>query len=474
MEFERNAQLSDAKRAVLQRWIRGGSEAAAVRDAIPARPRAERARLSGSQFRMWFRQSLAPADVSCNLCHRLRVHGQLDAARLRDALAELAARHEVLRTSFELDSGGPVQRVHATPAVSFEHVALHSAAVQPLDVDGLCSDLASQPFDLGRLPLWRCRLIQIAPDEHVLALVAHHTIFDGWSFGVLLRELNSLYLRRPLPPLALQYGDYAEWQHTQLPVLRERHAQFWLQQLRDAPRSLEWPLWMRPREPQPHGARYLHRRIESEQLAAIHAIARRTESSPFMLLFAALSWVLAAFTGQHCIPIGLPVANRGRPELEASIGCFINTMVIPVELRAGTFEQLLARVKQLTLEALAHQSLPIEAALQALPRARGVERTGLFNVLFVFQNAPAAAAELGGCTLRQEALHSGATQFDLSFYVEPNASTFEIQIESDPAQLTVQAVDAIWRAFSETLLRVRSRADVDIEQLDPLLSEVHP
>src|SRR5262245_7275310 len=338
--------------------------------------------LSFAQQRLWFLEQLTPGEATYHIPAAVRLQGRLDPAALEWALAEIMRRHEVLRTRVATVDGQPVQAVAASAPVPLTSGETDEA--------GLAAELAqraTERFDLATGPLWRAHLLRVGPEDHVLLVVLHHLIGDGWSMGVLIRELGALYRARvqgatasPLPPLAVQYADYAVWQRGWLSgsVLEEQLA-YWRTQLAGVP-VLALPTdHPRPAAVTNRGGRTAFA-IPADVVARARALSRREGATLFMPLVAAWQGVVQRWTGQDDIAVGTPIANRSRPELEALIGMFVNTLVLRQDVSGNpTFRALLQRVRTTTLEAYAHQDVPFERLVEALQPARDLQHTPLFQ-----------------------------------------------------------------------------------------------
>ncbi|MDU6376189.1 MAG: condensation domain-containing protein, partial [Bradyrhizobium sp.] len=299
----------------------------------------------------------------------LRLIGRLERGALVRALDRIVARHEALRTVFvQGDDGMPVQRIAAAAGFALSDHDLCGAAEAAGELQRLVAVEATASFDLERGPLIRGRLVRLAADEHVLLLTMHHIVSDGWSMGVLTRELGALYRAfahgeaDPLPPLAIQYGDYAVWQRRWLSgeVLARRGA-YWKEALSGAPALLELP-WDRPRPAeQDHAGAVVPIRLDARLTEALKALSHRHGTTLYMTLLAGWAALLSRLSGQKDVVIGSPVANRGRAEIDGLIGFFVNTLALRVDLSGPpSVSELLARVKAQTVAAQEHQDLPFE------------------------------------------------------------------------------------------------------------------
>jgi len=382
--------------------------------------------LSFAQQRLWFLDQLSPGDTAYNQPVALRLTGRLEPDALAQALTGLVARHEALRTVFATDQALPVQVILPPGPVDLPLEDL-SDEVDPMAAAGArLAVLAAEPFDLARGPLLRARVIRLGPEDHLAALVLHHIVSDGWSLGVFLRELAALYeaalagRAADLPPLPLQYGDYAAWQraHLQGPEL-ERQLAYWRSRLAGMPDRLALPT-DRPRPAvQSHAGAVMPFDLPAGLTRALEALARRTGTSLHMVLVAVLSVLLARWSGQEDIAIGTPVAGRRHAALEGLIGFFVNTLVLRAGVDAAEpFSALLGRLREDALAAQAHQDLPFDQLVEALQPARDLSHAPLFQVMLALQNAPLGAMAFGGLRLEPAGVAVTATKFDLTFSLQ--------------------------------------------------------
>jgi amino acid adenylation domain-containing protein len=391
----------------------------------PRRPYEEETEvpLSFAQERLWLIDQLAPGSAAYNIPLAVRLDGDLDPAGLARSLAAVVRRHETLRTTFRAAGGRPVQVIAPAPAFALPLVdlTLVPAAARLDEAHRLLAAEARRPFDLARGPVFRALLLRLGERETVCLINTHHIASDGWSLGVLIREVGALYtafsqgLPAPLPPLPVQYADYALWQRDWLrgEVLDGQIA-FWRSELADASTRLDLPADRpRPAVASLAGAA-LPLALTAETTAALADLARRQGATLFMTLLAALDALLHRFTGQEDLLVGSPVANRGATQAEALIGFFVNTLVLrarpaPEQLFTG----LLAAVKATALAAYAHQDLPFERLVDELAVGRTLDRNPLFQVTLALQNAPVEPLALPGLSLSPLALGTGTAKFDL-------------------------------------------------------------
>ncbi len=436
-------------RPVLADFAAGLETAAPVEDTgIGRAADSERQALSFAQQRLWFLEQLGGAGAAYHVPLGVRLRGALDGGALRRALDRVVARHEALRTTFAQVHGEPVQRI--APEGRFDLVEHDLTGSPDGELERLVAEEAGAPFDLAHGPLVRGRLVKLDDDDHVLLVTMHHIVSDGWSMGVLVGELNALYTaflrgdKDPLPPLPIQYADFAAWQRHRLDgdVLREQAA-FWKAALAGAPELLELPA-DRPRPAvQDHAGAFAGVELDEELTAALKALGQRHGTTLFMTLMAAWAVVLARLSGQEDVVIGTPTANRGRPEIEGLIGFFVNTLALRLDLSGEpTVAALLGRVKERALEAQAHQDIPFEQVVEVVQPARTMAHSPLFQVLFAWQNAPMGSLELPGLTLEPiESASRTAAKFDLSLTLHEAAGRIVGGVEYATALFDAPTID---------------------------------
>lgn len=352
--------------------------------AIERIPRGGDLPLSFAQQRLWFMDQLDPQSATFIVPCALRLSGELNAGALERAVNEIIRRHEILRARFISQDGQPALRI-APPEVLrlvSERVASEKEA------RAIATDEARRPFDLANGPLFRIRLLSLAPLENILLFNVHHIVFDGWSLGVFVRELATLYAAYAeggglLPELPIQYVDVAAWQRRVLSgAFLERQLNYWRLRLKPAPAPLNLGQASGVRPESFRGARH-EIRIEAEIVERLRAIGRQENASLYMVVLAAYKLLLERFSGQEDIAVGTPVAGRNRPEMEGLIGFFINTVVLRTDLAGiGRFHELLRRVRATVLGALANQDVPFERVVQELQPERKLARAPFFNVFF--------------------------------------------------------------------------------------------
>jgi amino acid adenylation domain-containing protein len=445
---------------------------------IQPTPRGATIPLSYAQEPIWFLNELEPGNPAYNLPQALRLRGPLHVKALGRSLNEIVRRHESLRTNFAMVDGQPAQVVSpaldlALPLTDLEGLPV---AEQEPRVRQLVNTEAGRPFDLEREPLVRARLLRLGVEDHVLSLCLHHLISDGWSMGVLFRELSALYRAfsrgesSPLPELPIQYADYAIW-HRQW--LQERvldsQLSYWKQQLGSTSQNLELPTdRLRPAIQTYRGAkRFLT--LPKDLYQALKALGQRERSTLYMVLLAAFQTLLYRYTGQEDIVVGSPIAGRNRPELEGLIGLFLNMLVLRVDLSGNpTFRELLARVREVTLAAYEHQDVPFERLVAALQPPRDPSRSPLFQVML--EVSPAQVLESEGLSVSKLDIDRGTAQLDLSLQLDEGMEGVSGHFEYNTDLFDAATVDRLADHFHILLEGIARDPEQHIAEL-PLLSE---
>jgi amino acid adenylation domain-containing protein len=441
---ERLASLTPQQRARLAQLLR--EKAAAWTDGAGAIPRIDRSSgrlpMSHAQRRLYFLQRLRPDSPAYNVVEAVRVRGRLDLAALRAALAAVVARHEVLRTTCAHDDGEPMLVLHDPEAVqarlTIELVdpSQDGAPASLARVRALFARLAERPFELEREFPLRVTLARLADDDHALLFVGHHVASDAWSCRLLVEEFFRAYAAAaggaagdPDPP-AIQYADFAAWQQAQLNGGEMRaHLAYWRQRLAGMPPVLELPL-ERPR-PSPrsdHGAE-LHLDLDGELRRRLHAAARDAAVTPFALLLTAFGYVLHRHCDTEDVVVGTPVSGRDRVEVERLLGCFINTVVLRLDLGpAPRRRDLVRRVWERTLEDLEHQRLPFEHLVAELNPERDLSVGQLVQVLVNYYPATEPGAPVPGLDLQPIEVDRARAKFDLTCTVVDAADGLRVTL----------------------------------------------
>ncbi len=433
--------------------------------------------LSYSQQRLWFLHQLDPDSSAYNLSRTLLLSGRLHVRALQRSLQDLINRHETLRTSFPIEEGHPVQAIKQESQLSWreEDVRELSDAEQESTVEALVQEEGRRPFNLVTGPLLRALLVQMKEEEHLLLLTMHHIISDGWSFGVLSRELCELYTayltQQPatLPDLPIQYADFSVWQRDRLQgAVLEEQLNYWGRQLADLV-----PLPLPTDRPRPsvqtfsgasHGQRISH--DVTEQLGKI---SRQVDGTLANVLLSAFMILLSKYTGQTDIAVGSPIANRTRKEIEGLIGFFVNSLVMRVDLSGDpSFRTVVNQVKTTSLEAYDHQDLPFERLVEALQPDRDPSRNPLFQVMFAVQNAPFEGFTLPGLTVTPFASKIVQTRFDLECYIREIENGLTLLFVYNTDLFEEATIKQMGRHFHRLLEGVVRNPDQELSKLSLL------
>jgi amino acid adenylation domain-containing protein/non-ribosomal peptide synthase protein (TIGR01720 family) len=422
--LRQQSELSPAKRALLERWMRGGHPAEPP--IIPRRSEQDEAPLSFAQQRLWFLELLEPGSAAYHISSSVSFTGPLSVGALRSALDEVLRRHEVLRAHFSSEGGMPVQRFSQPVQTLLPLVDLSGLADEARlpAARRLSSAESRRPFDLARGPLLRPLLLRLAADRHVLQLTLHHVIADGWSLALLSRELVSLYeaarlsLPPPLPPLPIQYADYAAWQRQRLSTgkLLEAELSYWREQLAGAPQSLSLPS-DGGRGAGHQGGAAVKVRLDGELTLRLKELAKAEGATLYMVLLAGFWLLLMRYGGVRDVVVGAPVAGRGRAELEGLVGLFVNTLVLRGRVEGGeTFREVVRAARAVCLGAYAHQEVPFERVVEELKVGREAGRTPLVQVMFNMFNFAQERVELSDLLVEHFSNDDVSSKFDLTLY----------------------------------------------------------
>ncbi|MBW3655690.1 MAG: amino acid adenylation domain-containing protein, partial [Gemmatimonadetes bacterium] len=424
--------------------------------------------LSFAQQRLWFIGQMEGAGAAYHLGMRLRLKGELDREALMRALERIVARHEALRTSFPETDGVPVQRISPVEENPFHLVEhdLEGRPEAPRELGRLVAEEAGTPFDLARGPLVRGQLIRLAGNDHVLVVTMHHIVSDGWSMGIFTRELSALYgafcggRPDPLPPLPVQYADYAAWQRRWLQgEVLQRQGDYWRETLSGAPELLEVPT-DRPRPArQDFAGASLRIELDEALTGALKTLGQRHGATLHMTLLAGWATVLARLSGQDDVVVGTPTAGRGSSEVEGLIGLFVNTLALRVDLSgAPTVAELLRRVRERALEAQRHQDVPFEQVVERVRPARSLSHTPLFQVMLAWQETSPGELELPGIAAAPlGGVEEGAAPFDLTLSLAPRGG----RISGDVVYATALFDRATVERYAGCLRRVLEEMAAD-------------
>jgi amino acid adenylation domain-containing protein len=463
----------EARRRVLARKLQQRAQAAAATTPAPA----DGAPLSFQQEGLWFLDQMTPEGAPYNIHSATRHRGPLDAEVLERSLRTLIARHDSLRTEFHASGPVPSQKVLPAPTAqqrfSLRQVELTPADAAEATLLARIGASIARPFDLSSAPLLRAELLRIAPDDHVLVLVVHHIVADGWSMSVIRRELGLLYAQGgdeaglAAPPL--RFSDCVQWQRHRFERdgLQAQLA-YWRENLRDLqtlnlPTDRHRPLQMA------YAGRTLSLPIDPALAAALRALATQHDATTFMALLAAFNLLLMRYTGQSDIAVGVPVAARNESQLRNVVGYFANTVVMRNHLEGGAgFTELLKRVRRTTLAALLHQDMPFDRLVAELSPQRDASRNPLYQVSFALENFPHRLLELQGLASEQVGVHARTSKFDLSLTVVESGAGLEALFEYRTDLFEAQSIERLAAHFVHLLRGIVADPDGALERL-PLI-----
>ncbi|ACK73921.1 amino acid adenylation domain protein (plasmid) [Gloeothece citriformis PCC 7424] len=393
--------------------------------------------LSFAQTRLWFVHQLEGASSAYTIERTLRLQGKLNLKALEQAFQALIQRHEPLRTQFKVKNNQPFQAIAPNltfqlPVINLQHLSNPEQEISHLLAKSVC-----KPFDIANDSVLRVKLWQVAKDEYILLIAIHHIAADGWSMGILIRELAAYYqsfclgASADLPPLPIQYADFAYWQRQWFTgEVLERQLNYWKQKLAAIPLLHQLPS-DRPRPATQSFSGGTERfQLERELTEQLKKLSQRSGCTLFMTLLGAFAVLLSRYSGQDDIVIGSPIANRNRNEIEGLIGFFVNTLVLRFDLSKNpSFEEFLRQVRETTQEAYDYQDLPFEMLVEALQPERNLDRHPLIQIVFALQNAPQTSWDLPGVNVEQ--IDTGLGLDSLSLDLEVHLSEVDGTIEGN-------------------------------------------
>ncbi|HEX2079328.1 MAG TPA: condensation domain-containing protein, partial [Longimicrobium sp.] len=434
--------------------------------------------LSFAQERLWLIDRLEPGSAVYNIPVAWRLGGALDEAALERALGEIVRRHEALRTVFAEADGSPVQVVAPFGgfALPVEDLSGLREADREAAVRRRAGEEARRAFDLSAGPLFRAALLRLGAEEHVLLLSVHHIVSDGWSMGVLYRELSALYAayreggESPLPELPVQYADYALWQREHLrDGVLEGELAYWRERLADAPALLELPT-DHPR-PAVQTFRGAHEQLELplELLERLQALGRSEGATLHMTLLGAFQVLLSKYSGSEDVVVGSPVAGRTRKEVEELIGVFVNTLVLRTDLSGDpSFREVLRRAREVTLGAYEHQEVPFEKLVAELQPERSLSHSPLFQVMFALQNAVDRGVALPGLEVSEAGAELASAKFDLSLMPKATPRGLRVGLNYSTDLFERSTAVRMLSHLARVLEQVAADADVPLSRLELL------
>ncbi|TAE52366.1 MAG: non-ribosomal peptide synthetase, partial [Nostocales cyanobacterium] len=432
--------------------------------------------LSYAQQRLWFIDQFEPNSASYNIPIALRLQGKLEFTALENSFREIINRHEALRTNFQAREGKAAQIIHQTTNWQISVINLQHSVTET-NIQELIQQQLIQPFDLANESLFRATLIVLSETEHLLLICMHHIISDGWSMGVFVDELATLYntyiqgKETTLKPLPIQYADFAIWQRNWLQgEILERQLNYWQKQLETAPKFLPLPT-DRPRPAvQTFAGAYQEFALSEELSNKLIKLSQEQGVTLFMTLLAAYDVLLYRYTGQTDILVGSPIANRNQKEIEGLIGFFVNTLVFRSELSENlSFNELLTQIRTTALSAYAHQDLPFEMLVEALEIERNLSHSPLFQVMFALQNAPNSDVELTGLTVKDVPIEITTAKFDLTLSMSQTATGITGGWEYNTDLFDSSTIERMTGHFITLLTEIVEKPQTEIKEL-PILT----
>jgi acyl carrier protein len=462
----------------IERELREGAGVAA-----PPITRVDRDRelpLSFAQQRLWFIDQLTPGSAFYNIPAAVRLTGDLQVEALEQTFTEVVRRHEVLRTRFADLDDRTVQVIEEPTPIELPIVDLSKLAAdeREAEVREYAKAEAEQPFDLSNGPLLRVKLLRLAEQEHVVLLTMHHIVMDGWSLGILVREIAALYEAfinghaSPLEELPVQYADYANWQQEWLSCdVLDAQLSYWKQQLAGVEQGLE----LRPDKQRPAvqtiSADKASFSLSEDLSKQLKEICRREDVTLFMLLLAGFNAVLHYCTAQSDIVIGTTIANRNRAETERLIGFFVNALVLRTDLSGDpTFRELLRRTREVCLDAYAHQDMPFEKLVEELQPERRLSHTPLFQIMFLLQNAPVGTLNLPG--LKLSAVGSGAemAKYDIELVMQESPQGIGATLVYNSDLFEAATIQRLLKLLETGFQTIAEQPDIQLSSLVGILS----
>jgi hypothetical protein len=431
---------------------------------------------SFAQARLWFLDQLDLGSPVYNIPSAVTLPGNMNLEVLQWSLNEIVRRHEVLRTSFMSVDGEPVQVIAPSLHLELPIQDLRGLpeAERQAKLERLSEEEARRPFDLGQGPLLRARVLRVTDEQQVLLLNMHHIISDGWSVGIFFRELSLLYeaayqgKRSPLPELPIQYANYAQWQRERLSgaTLAEL-LDYWRKQLAGAPGTMKLPLdKVRPPVQTFHGEIQTFR-LGAELTRRLRELSQRRGVTLFMTLLAAFKVLLYRYTAQEDLVVGTPIAGRNRAEIEGLIGFFINSLPLRTRLNGNpSFDEVLQRVREVTLGAYEHQDLPFEKLVEELQPERSLSHAPLFQVVFSLQNAPTMSGSAEDTSEAAPQVHTSTSKFDLTVTAAEVGKTLMGSFEYNTDIFEATTIERMMDQYRRLLEAV-------VENPEQRLSDIH-
>jgi hypothetical protein len=433
------------------------------------------------QHRLWFLWQLDPDGSAYNIQQAVRIEGLLDLSLLRRALNEIVKRHEMLRTCFSSRDGQPRQQINGAHEVATPLIDLTSLCEQARDSEAMraVNQIALVPFNLATGPLFRVCMIRLDYQHHIIVLSLHHIVSDGWSVGILAREIAELYSafsegRQPrLAENPIQYADYAAWQRDWMQgEVLEKHLQYWSGRLSGSMPNLQLPADQARAAVQTYRGAVKNFLLPAELSRHLSALSRQNGASLFMVLLAAFKVLLHRYSGEEDIVVGSNITTRNRTELEGVIGCFVNNLVLRTDLSGNpSFREIIRRVREVCLGAYAYQDTPFERIVEEIQPERSTSHHPLFQVAFVVQNNPHSSLKLPGLTLTPVKVAYEEATFDLVFVMSETDDGLLASVRYNADLFNLATIDRMWGHFETLLADIVSDPDKSISSFSLVSAE---
>ncbi|WP_456439958.1 amino acid adenylation domain-containing protein [Caldithrix abyssi] len=448
---------------------------------ITPAPRDKDLPLSFAQQRLWFLDRLSEGTANYNIPSAVRLKGHLNVDRLKQSIEEIVRRHEILRTTFEERRGDAVQVIHEHLKITIPTVDLSDLPEEQAlrKARELARADALKPFDLEKGPLFRILLLKLNDNDHLVLFNMHHIITDGWSTGILVREMAAIYNAlsdgkpSPLSPLPIQYADFTVWQQNWLQgEVLEKHLQFWQEYIGENPPVLELPTDHPRPAMQTFNGRSLRYDLPADLSQQVVKFSQKQGVTLFMTLLAAFQSLMHRYSGQDKILIGSPIANRNRSEIENLIGFFVNTLVFKAEFEHDLdFKTLVKQVRENTLQAYAHQDLPFEKLVEALQPERDMSHSPIFQVAFILQNMPSEQLKLKHITIESFPPENPTSKYDLTLYTGQCDNRLVCFWEYNSDLFEEATIRRMMQHFENLLRQATAHPDHKIDYIDFLTEQ---
>lgn len=471
-----NNRLTDEKGKLYELLLKKRGIISSQAASIPKRDKAEKLELSFAQQRLWFLHQLDPEGSSYNIPLVVQITGLLSLEALTRSINKVISRHEMMRTVFSEQDGQPWQTIMDHMEINIDLIQIDENCIKEETIHQISSQETRKPFDLSKGPLMRALLLKFDDQHHTLIITMHHIITDGWSLGIIIKEIATFYdyfaNRKPieLPELRIQYADFSLWQRRWMQGEKlEKELNYWKNYLNGAAPYLELPTDFQRPVVQTSNGSIKKFELGTALINKLSEFGRNEGATLFMVLLAAFKTLLYRYTMQEDIVLGTPVAGRNHPDIENLIGFFVNTLVIRTKITPNLkFCELLKLIKDETLESYSNQDLPFEKLVEGLHVERNLQYTPVFQVMFAFQNAPATEANLHGLKLSPVSIDSKFAQFDLSItlWEEKGQYTGTIEYNTDlylPS--TIERMEGHYKSLLECIANNPQQCISDLDML---------